>query len=223
VVRGFAAVLSGRRSVRLCTTHPNRKNADPSHKLAFLNAASLPSFRPRSVTLVAILGAAFVSLLCLPSTAQAVDYDCANFSNQAEAQEYLLPGDPHRLDADNDGVACESLPCPCSYETTPLPPPPPEEEPLRLRAYLACGLSQYASPARECAHRRKVGAFFRANREVHYTVCVIFPTRRRLCSSEQLALAGVLYVNKVTTTIIGWHKVVWTAEGSRLVRYLWRR
>ena len=43
-----------------------------------------------------------------------IDYDCADFANQAEAQEYLLPGDPYRLDADNDGIACEDLPCPCA-------------------------------------------------------------------------------------------------------------
>lgn len=40
------------------------------------------------------------------------DLDCADFDTQDEAQEVLDadPGDPHRLDADNDGVACESLP-----------------------------------------------------------------------------------------------------------------
>lgn len=167
--------------------------------------------------------------LLLPAgLAQAVDYDCSHFSNQAEAQEYLYPGDPHRLDGDNDGVACESLPCPCSYGSTPPsepippPPPPPEEEPLRLRVYVACGLSEYARPARECPHRSKVGAFIRANRELLYTVCVRFPTGRRVCT-EQVAQAGVLYVNRVTTNIVGWHKVVWRTEGRRLVRYFWRR
>src|ERR1700733_6644675 len=67
------------------------------------------------------------------------DYDCEDFANQAEAEEYLLPGDPYNLDADNDGIACEDLPCPCSYspgggggggggggsEKVNLPPPPP--------------------------------------------------------------------------------------------------
>ncbi len=157
---------------------------------------------------------------------QAVDYDCGDFANQGEAQEYLSPGDPYGLDADNDGIACESLPCPCSYTAAPAPEPapaPPEEERLRLRVYVACGLSPYARPARECPHRSKVGAFIRVNREVHYTVCITFPTRRRLCAREQLAEAGVLYVNKLTTNIVGRHKVVWTTEGRRLVRYFWRR
>ena len=46
--------------------------------------------------------------------AQARDYDCSDFANQAQAQKYLLPGDPYRLDGDGDGRACTSLPCPCS-------------------------------------------------------------------------------------------------------------
>lgn len=43
-----------------------------------------------------------------------LDFDCSDFSTQAQAQRYLLPGDPHRLDGDGDGVACDSLPCPCT-------------------------------------------------------------------------------------------------------------
>ncbi len=70
-----------------------------------------------------------------PSGASAADLDCGDFSNQAEAQENLLPGDPYGLDGDSDGVACEDLPCPCSTggssgenpgPTPPPPPPPPK-------------------------------------------------------------------------------------------------
>ncbi|MFA9399495.1 MAG: thermonuclease family protein [Acidobacteriota bacterium] len=42
------------------------------------------------------------------------DRDCGSFSNQAEAQRALAGGDPHGLDGDGDGIACTSLPCPCS-------------------------------------------------------------------------------------------------------------
>ena len=38
------------------------------------------------------------------------DLDCRDFATGAEAQAYLLSGDPHRLDSDNDGQACDSLP-----------------------------------------------------------------------------------------------------------------
>jgi excalibur calcium-binding domain-containing protein len=64
----------------------------------------------------ALLAMTAVVLLAPSSTLAGTDYDCSDFANQAEAQEYLLPGDPYRLDADNDGIACEDLPCPCSYE-----------------------------------------------------------------------------------------------------------
>ncbi|MBF2079765.1 MAG: thermonuclease family protein [Synechococcales cyanobacterium T60_A2020_003] len=47
----------------------------------------------------------------LPMCVQS-DCDCADFATQAEAQAVLnaFPGDPHRLDGDRDGIACESLP-----------------------------------------------------------------------------------------------------------------
>ncbi|MEZ5077910.1 MAG: excalibur calcium-binding domain-containing protein [Solirubrobacterales bacterium] len=45
-----------------------------------------------------------------PGPAMAIDYNCDDFATQEEAQEYLLPGDPYRLDGDDDGVACEDLP-----------------------------------------------------------------------------------------------------------------
>ena len=40
----------------------------------------------------------------------AADRDCPDFATQAEAQAFFDiqgPGDPHRLDADGDGRACE--------------------------------------------------------------------------------------------------------------------
>lgn len=51
-----------------------------------------------------------------------VDRDCGDFSTQAAAQRFYVNNggpqrDPHRLDADNDGKACDSLPCPCSSST----------------------------------------------------------------------------------------------------------
>jgi len=176
------------------------------------------------LALLTVFASSAIALVAEPQPAHAVDYDCANFSNQAEAQGYLLAGDPYGLDADGDGIACEALPCPCSYgaPAAPAPPPAPAEEPPGLRAYTACGLSQYARPARECPRRRPIGAFFESSREVVYAVCVVFPLGRRLCASEQLAQAGTLYVSKLTSNAIGRHKVIWYAAGQRLVRYLWR-
>ncbi len=74
----------------------------------------------RRLTVAAFLGvlaaSAWVSLASAP--AEGRDYDCADFTSQAEAQRQLLPGDPYQLDGDGDGVACESLPCPCSRRRT---------------------------------------------------------------------------------------------------------
>lgn len=83
-----------------------------------------------------------------PDESRAADYDCSDFSSQASAQSFFIsaggPGsDPHRLDADGDGVACESNPCPCSSGggSTPPPPtipapPPPEPVPTRSSVIL---------------------------------------------------------------------------------------
>ncbi|WP_380678197.1 thermonuclease family protein [Salinigranum sp. GCM10025319] len=48
----------------------------------------------------------------LPPLPSDGDYDCSDFETQQQAQRVLDedPSDPHRLDGDDDGVACESLP-----------------------------------------------------------------------------------------------------------------
>lgn len=50
------------------------------------------------------------------------DRDCGDFNTQAAAQNFFLnhggpDRDPHGLDADGDGIACESNPCPCNFDT----------------------------------------------------------------------------------------------------------
>ena len=61
----------------------------------------------------------------LPGTAAAGDRDCTDFNTQAEAQSYFdrMGGGPNnnvdRLDADGDGRACETLPCPCQGDGQP--------------------------------------------------------------------------------------------------------
>jgi outer membrane scaffolding protein for murein synthesis (MipA/OmpV family) len=48
------------------------------------------------------------------ATASFHDRDCADFNTQAQAQHFFRrhhPNrDPHRLDGDDDGLACEDLP-----------------------------------------------------------------------------------------------------------------
>ena len=63
----------------------------------------------RSTTAAA--GVLFTAALSLTfsGTAQAADRDCPDFPNQAAAQAAFdaVPGDPERLDANNNGEACE--------------------------------------------------------------------------------------------------------------------
>jgi Excalibur calcium-binding domain len=89
----------------------------------------------KCAALALVIGGA---VLVVPQQAMAGDLDCADFASQAEAQENLAPGDPDGLDADSDGIACESNPCPCTTATgggggggasEPAPPAPP---PYRL-------------------------------------------------------------------------------------------
>lgn len=86
------------------------------------------------------------ALLVLATTsppAQAGDLDCSDFATQEEAQENLAPGDPDGLDADSDGIACETLPSGGGGgggESTgggPSEPDPPEPPPYELSKAVA--------------------------------------------------------------------------------------
>jgi hypothetical protein len=73
-----------------------------------------------------IAGLAVLTVVIAPSSAPARDRDCGDFANQSAAQAYYVSlggptADPDRLDADGDGIACESLPCPCSTPTPTAP------------------------------------------------------------------------------------------------------
>lgn len=72
-----------------------------------------------ATVLAALTGIVATMLVTFATPANAfVDRDCGDFPNQAAAQAFYIanggPGsDPHNLDAEGDGRACESLPCPC--------------------------------------------------------------------------------------------------------------
>jgi endonuclease YncB( thermonuclease family) len=81
----------------------------------------------RVIKLLPLLATA-LALMVVASPASARDFDCSDFSTQAQAQKYLLQGDPYRLDSNSDGVACESLPCPCSSARPGGNPPRPPKQ-----------------------------------------------------------------------------------------------
>ncbi len=66
--------------------------------------------RRRTTAAAGVLAAA--ALLLGPGSASAADLDCSDFATQADAQAALIadPSDPHGLDTDDDGSACETRP-----------------------------------------------------------------------------------------------------------------
>ncbi|MCW2833715.1 MAG: hypothetical protein JWN68_1668 [Nocardioides sp.] len=79
----------------------------------------------RTLSPLVLLAVLMAGLVATPSSATAAaDMDCGDFATQAAAQTFFLnagPGDPHRLDAEGDGLACESNPCPCLTDLGPVP------------------------------------------------------------------------------------------------------
>jgi hypothetical protein len=83
--------------------------------------------------------------------------------------------------------------------------------------YVACGVSQNATPAHKCPKKSKKGAFFKSLQgEVDYSICVKFPTGKNICAKAQPAKQGTLYVNKITSNIPGKHRVTWFVGGKRV-------
>jgi hypothetical protein len=93
---------------------------------------------------------------------------------------------------------------------------PASAQSAAYRHYVACGLSE-----KVCKKARDKGAFFRSTKaDVFYTVCVKFPTKKRLCAPQQEATQGTLYVNKITSNIPGQHKVTWFVQGKRVGKFV---
>jgi hypothetical protein len=89
--------------------------------------------------------------------------------------------------------------------------------------YVACGVSRNAKPAHVCPKGSKKGAFFKSLKaDVVYSVCVKFPSGKNLCAQKQEAAQGTLYVNKVTSTIPGQHRVTWFVGGKKVGSFVFR-
>ncbi|GAA3051125.1 hypothetical protein GCM10010464_14320 [Pseudonocardia yunnanensis] len=89
--------------------------------------------RFRNVAVAAVLAAGATLPFAGIANAQQGDRDCPDFASQAEAQEALdsQPGDPERLDSDDDGIACESEfgePTTSAAPTTTAAPAPSDDD-----------------------------------------------------------------------------------------------
>ena len=83
------------------------------------------------------LSTTVVLMLASSTSAEVIELDCVDFATQKEAQAVYdqNPSDPHSLDADNDGVACPSLP-----RVGPQQVPLPESGGLNLAVLLTGAL-----------------------------------------------------------------------------------
>lgn len=74
----------------------------------------LASAARRFVVPILALALFAAALPAQPAAAAIRDRDCSDFSTQRQAQRFFNHHhprlDPHRLDADDDGLACEDLP-----------------------------------------------------------------------------------------------------------------
>ena len=81
--------------------------------------------RRRALTAPVLAVALAAGTLLTGTPAYAADKDCGDFASQKAAQIFFLnnggpSSDPHGLDSEGDGIACESNPAPYYYGTTPL-------------------------------------------------------------------------------------------------------
>ncbi len=77
----------------------------------------------RHLLLLVCAVSTLMGLLASQAASHSVDLDCSDFGFQAAAQDHrdVHTGDPDRLDDDEDGRACEELPCPCDGAVVPPP------------------------------------------------------------------------------------------------------
>ena len=126
------------------------------------------------------------------------DANCSDFSSQAAAQNYynnqggVSGGDPDGLDADHDGVACESNPCPCSTAGPGggggggggggEPPPPPPPDPTKTTKL--CGNFKGIPSSRVCLRAVTKGESLKKVKSFRFKR---LPAR---CGSRSLVIGG---------------------------------
>lgn len=73
----------------------------------------MQSFRHRRLLAPILAAAALAAALTAQPAVAFRDRDCSDFKSQHQAQRFYETHnpsrDPHRLDADHDGIACEDL------------------------------------------------------------------------------------------------------------------
>jgi hypothetical protein len=88
-----------------------------------------------------------------------------------------------------------------------------------LHLYVGCSTAASAETSHACTLGEQPGAFFESSAELEYEVCVTFPSANTLCPPPQMAAAGVLYVNPITTSQLGEHVVRWYVGGAEVASW----
>jgi hypothetical protein len=87
---------------------------------------------------------------------------------------------------------------------------PPSSSAATYETFVGCDdLSENPVPAHVCQLGDFPGAYFESDVDTEYEVCVEFPSTAFICSEEEFAEAGVLYVNSITSEQPGAHFVSW--------------
>jgi hypothetical protein len=83
-------------------------------------------------------------------------------------------------------------------------------------------LAENPIPSHVCQVGDLPGVFFESDEETEYEVCVKFPDEEVLCRGEQLAEAGILYVNSIFSEMEGTHLVSWYVGGVEIGSWSFR-
>lgn len=76
--------------------------------------------------------------------------------------------------------------------------------------YAGCGADAATHASHLCHKGDPIGAFFRSvSTDTVYEACIRFPSRKRRCTGEQVARSGVLYVNELTSRVVGKTEILW--------------
>jgi hypothetical protein len=87
----------------------------------------------------------------------------------------------------------------------------------QFETFVGCDdLTAAPIPSHVCRIGDSPGAFFESDEDTEYEVCVEFPDRKLLCREGQLAVAGLLLVNPITTNLLGDHLVSWFVEDDEV-------
>lgn len=104
--------------------------------------------RTRLAIIITAVATATATLAASPPATAVGDRDCGDFASQRAAQIFFLKhggpqSDPHGLDSDSDGVACESNPAPYYYGTSlPDSDPAPQPQPQVVKTSVDLALSR---------------------------------------------------------------------------------